>query len=179
MKKVADSFGSSNDTTTATITADVDSAATDQIPLNQATSAFVTTVLNVLNARRKFLLTTSSVLNESISGYDAEGYATGFVYNTEDQKTVVAAFKVYANYIYNYFSNLNTKVSSIQGLIGKLDACKPPESTPAAKRLLQAPPQGINFVLIFVFKNSILNIESFMLSRFIIQLRRNFFSSKI
>ena len=140
MKKVADSFGASNDTTTATITSDVDAAVTDQIPLNQATSAFVTSVLNVLNARRKFLLTTSSVLTESISGTDSEGFATGFVYNAEEQKTVVSAFKVYANYVYNYFSNLNTKVSSIQGLIGKLDACKPPE-TPA-KRLLQAPAQG-------------------------------------
>jgi len=149
LKKIADSFGVTNDTTTSTISSDVDSAVTDQIPLNQATSAFVTSVLNVLNARRKFLLTTTNVLNESISSYDADGLATGFVYNADDQKTVVSAFKVFANYLYNFFSNVNTKVSSIQGLIGKLDACKPPQ--PAAKRLLQGYNQGIFYVWIRFF----------------------------
>lgn len=151
LKKVVETFGVSNDTTTSTITSDVDAAVTDQIPLNQATSSFVTTVLNILNARRKFFLTTAAVMNESVSGYDADGLATGFVFNSEDQSAIVASFKVYANYIYNYFSNLNTKVSSIQGLIGKLDACKPPET--AAKRLLQAPPSGnyLNIYLIIYF----------------------------
>lgn len=142
LKKVAESFGASNDTTTETINTDVNNAVTEQIPLNQATSSFVTTVLSTLNARRKFFLTTSNVLNESISGTDADGFATGFVFNAEEQKTIVSAFRVYANYVYNYFSNLNTKVSSIQGLIGKLNACAPPTETAPAKRLLQAPTYG-------------------------------------
>jgi len=142
LKKVAETFGVANDTTTNTITTDVNAAVTDQIPLNQATSSFVTTVISILNTRRKFFLTTLSTLTESISGSDANGFATGFVFNSEDQKSIVSAFKVFANYIYNYFSNLNTKVSSIQGLIGRLDACAPPAT--AAKRLLQTNTNGIN-----------------------------------
>lgn len=135
LKKVVEAFGNTTDTTSSIINQDVNSTVAQQIPFNQATSSFVTTVLNVLNARRKYFLTTSNILNESISGYDSNGYATGFVYNTADQSTIVSAFKVYANFIYNYFSSINTKVTDIQGLIGKLDGCKPPETN--GKRLLQ------------------------------------------
>jgi len=135
LKKVVDVFGNSTDNTSSTINSEVNTAVAEQIPFNQATSAFVTSVLSVMNARRKFFLTTPNVLNESISGFDADGSATGFVFNSADQTTIVTAFKLYANFIYNYFSNLNTKVNNIQGLIGKLDACMPPQP---AKRFLQA-----------------------------------------
>ena len=136
---MANTFGNSTDTTTSLITSDVTAVVTNQVPFNQATSNFVTTMLNVMNSRRRYLLTTPGLINQVISSNDTNGYAEGFVYTQAEQTVIVTAFKVYANFIYNFFSNLNTKVSSIQGMIGKLDQCKPP--TPPA-RLLQAPQGG-------------------------------------
>ncbi len=147
LRKIADTFGVSNDTTTSTISSDVDSAVTNLIPLNQALSSFVSSILNVLNPRRKFLLTTANIMNSSVSQYDSEGYPTGFVFSASEQTTIVNAFKVYANFLYSFFSGLNTQVSNIQGMIGKLDACRPP----SAKRLLQAP-TGNLFKLFICYK---------------------------
>ena len=137
LQKMANTFGNSTDTTTSLITSDVVSIVNNQVPFNQATSNFVTNMLNLMNARRKYLLTTTLIINQVISSNDTNGYAEGFVYTEDEQKTVVANFKVYAIFIYNFFSNLNSKVSSIQGMIGRLDQCKPPESTAAPTRLLQ------------------------------------------
>ena len=139
LQKMANTFGNSSDNTTNIITSDIATVITQQVPLNQATSNFVTTILNVLNSRRKFLLTTTNLILQSISSNDTLGFAEGFVFSESDQTTIVTSFKVYANFLYSFFSNLNSKVNSIQGMVGKLDLCKPPPAVVAAtKRLLQS-----------------------------------------
>ncbi len=143
-KKVSEAFGNTNDNATNTINQDVSAAVNQRIPYNQATSAFVSAVMNVMNSRRKFFLTTTTVLTESISGFDSQGLATGFVFNTADQSSIVSAFKVYCTFLYEYFSNMSSKINSIQGLIGQLPGCQ--VANPPAKRLLQTSPQQGNFI---------------------------------
>lgn len=154
LKKVADVLGNSTVNTTSFINSDVEAAVAQQIPFNQATATFVTQILTVLNARRKYLLTTSDIFVQSFSGNDSSGYATGFVYTTSEQSQIISAFKVYANFIYNFFSNLSTKVSNVQGLIGSLDQCRPPANftnTTSSKRLLQGKKHIFNLRFYYIF----------------------------
>jgi hypothetical protein len=136
LKKTVDTFAGDQDTnTTNVIMADVNATIAQQISLNQATSAFATTILSVLNARRRFLLSETTYMNQSAIFTNGTSI-TGFVYTNDEKKTIVDAFVVYANFLYSFNSNLNSKVSNIQGMIGSLDKCRPPETS---LRLLQGP----------------------------------------
>jgi hypothetical protein len=134
LKKTVDSFaGEADSETKALIIEDIDSTVAQQISLNQATSAFAIQILSVLNSRRRFLLTDTKLMDESASQKDSEGFINGFVYTQEEKSTIVKAFENYANLLYSFNSNLNTRVSNVQGMIGSLEKCKPDNST----RLLQ------------------------------------------
>jgi len=145
LNKAVETFaGDADAETKAIINEDIDSTIASQVSLNQATSAFATQIISVLNARRRFLLTELNIMNESASALDSDGYINSFIYTQDEKATIVNAFETYANLLYSFNSNLNTKVSNVQGMIGSLEKCKPPTTdaatpSPAAPtRLLQS-----------------------------------------
>ena len=66
-------------------------------------------------------------MKASASALDEDGLIESFVYTDDEKKTIVDAFEAYANLLYSFNSNLNTKVSNVQSMIGSLDKCRPEE----------------------------------------------------
>lgn len=117
-------FKSSNDdSVVASINTTVAEIVTAQTKYNQAQALFVKTMQEILNSRRRFILTTKANINASVT-YDSNGMANGFIFNTTEQATVVTAFKTYTTALSNYLTTFSQDVVAAQGYIGQLSACQ-------------------------------------------------------
>lgn len=135
LSKVSNNFGLDTDNSKQLINTDINNIVALQTSLNSASAAFSKVIIEIFNAKRRQLLTTKDNINSLISSSDASGNAQGLIFTEDELKSIIASFKTYANFVFNYISNYQSKVNSIEGMIGYFDSCKVQQAK--SKRVLQ------------------------------------------
>lgn len=114
---------SSDDTVTSNINESVGKVVSQQSIFNSASAAFAKTVAEIMNARRRFFLTTKVILEETTI-FDSYGMASGFIFSKSERDTIVSAFKIYSQKLSNFMTNLNQEIIYSQNQIGSLSKCQ-------------------------------------------------------
>jgi hypothetical protein len=141
LSKMTQTYSDTTDNSTTTITSELSSIVTTQTTVNNCAAIFSKTVLEILNTRRRFFITTKDNILQTQTK-DSAGRINGFIFTDTEQKTIVASFKTYALCLSTFVSTLSSKVVSVQALIGTLGKCKPPASTATATTNLQGTTTG-------------------------------------
>ena len=144
----ANSNKKDNDTIVASsIQTQVDNIVKLQPQQNSASAAFVKALMELLNSRRRFVITTKENMASSVV-LDSKGTAISFVFTLEEQSTIVNAFSNYTASLSTFITGFTDGVLGAQSAVSQLSTCKAPGSSSATTassrlRLLQAnPPQN-------------------------------------
>jgi hypothetical protein len=123
LTKVTQTYGTTTDTAATTINTQVSNIVAGQATFNNCAAAFSKSVIEILNARRRFLLTTKTNIDASLTK-NSQGNATGFIYTTDEQSSIISAFKTYADCTSTFVTSMTDAVVKVQALVGQLSACK-------------------------------------------------------
>ena len=139
LTKITQTFGTTTDTAATNINSEVGNIVAGQATFNNCAAVFSKAVIEVLNARRRFLITTKANIDTTLT-VNAQGNSTGFIYTSDEQTAIVSAFKTYADCVSTFTTSMTQSVVKVQALVGQLSACKAPTNTtaPARTRGLQA-----------------------------------------
>jgi hypothetical protein len=131
--KISQTYANSTDSAATTINTGMSNIVSQQTTLNNCAAAFVKSIVEILNTRRRFFLTTKENIDASLVK-DSQGNVIGLIFSTTEQSTIVKSFKTYADCLNTFVSSFSTTVMSAQALVGQLGQCKSapaPSSTTA------------------------------------------------
>ena len=141
LSKISQTFGNSTDTATTNLNTALSTIVAQQTTMNNCAAVFVKSMIELLNGRRRFFLTTKANINATVTK-DAQGNINGFVFNSTEQSTIVASFKAYAVCLNTFTSAFSTNVIGAEALVGQMGQCRPPASSSAPSGSVNVPATG-------------------------------------
>jgi hypothetical protein len=121
LTKATKTWGTSSDSMTGVINNDIATMVAQQTTYNTCLAKFSTYMIQMSLSRHRNFLPPQSMRDEA--SIKVQNVNTGFIYTSQEQSEVVANFKEYVKCLYDFNTNMNTKLLDVEGMIGKMPGC--------------------------------------------------------